>query len=114
MFCKRITINYGNLIVQQTVTPMAQENLVVKYLHGVPIRIHNKIYLNLHYSEYEKFIEQAHQFGLSIAQIIRLSSGPCQKCGHNKVEICLPSMSTNKVKQGFTLLKKWDTNENNH
>lgn len=91
-----------------------RDNVIIKHVHGVPVRIQNKIYIQLHCIEYEKLLEQAHHFGISVAQMIRLMSAPCQKCGHDKVEICLPAMTTKTEKRGFTMIKKWETNENDH
>jgi hypothetical protein len=92
---------------------MAQ-NMILKYVHGIPVRINNKIYINVHHKDYERILEQAYQLKISVSQLIRLSSGPCQKCGHDKVEICLTPMSSNIGKQGYTITKKWENNENNH
>lgn len=91
-----------------------QENIILCHVHGVPVRITNKIYINIHHKDYKNLLEQAHLFGFSVSQLIRLMTGPCQKCGHDKVEICLTPMNANIAKQGFTIIKKWEKNEDDH
>lgn len=91
-----------------------RENLILEYVHGVPVRIINKIYINIHHKDYKNLLEQAHLFGFSVSQLIRIMSAPCQKCGHDKVEICLTPMNSKISKQGYTVLKKWGKNEDDH
>lgn len=69
--------------------PIEENNPIIAYLHGTPIRKTNTICLRVSESAYRDLVEQSHKTELSISKIFVLRNEPCQNCGHDNVNISL-------------------------
>jgi hypothetical protein len=89
------------------------ENPILKYVHGIPIRARNKVYIDFHYREYEKLALAAVASNTSISNLVRMMTSPCQKCGHDKIELPLTLIQIKQSDQGQTIVNKY-ANDKEH
>jgi hypothetical protein len=86
------------------------DNEIIKYFNNgikdIPIRKRNKIYIDIHYKDYERLLIHSMQYNLSLSALIRLMTSPCQKCGHDKIEIMLINIQPSTCHQGNHIFNK--------
>lgn len=68
------------------------------YIEGIPIHKSNPVMLRFHHVAYAKLVRLMIASDLSMATMLRLMLSPCQRCGHNKVEIPLQPQSSHVQK----------------
>lgn len=79
---------------------MAKDNDILYRINGIPIRKLNKVFFQYNEGEYVKMVTAASNRGISVAELLRIMSSPCDQCGNDKITIPLTLMSKKHQKSG--------------
>lgn len=62
------------------------------YEGNIPIYESNPVLVTFHHVVYHKLVKLMLAHRLSMAALIRMMTSPCQRCGHDKIEVPLIQM----------------------
>jgi len=88
------------------------KNPILYEIDGIPIRAVNRIYLQYDDRIYANIVKASLQYNVSINELLRIMSSPCQICGNDKIVIPL-NIITHKVGKSGRKIKDFHKPKDN-